>query len=72
MLFGKKISLNNANLYTLNFADDQIIKAYDFGNIEYMIRKTYRTIQEMGTRSHLEEEGGRLINERRRDLKEYQ
>jgi len=33
------IPLNNTTLYTLSFADDQVILAQDFEDLEYMTRK---------------------------------
>ncbi|XP_044766857.1 uncharacterized protein LOC123322865 [Coccinella septempunctata] len=36
------IPLNNTTIYTLNFADDQVVMAQDLDDLEYMTRKEYR------------------------------
>jgi len=38
------ISVQNTNVYSLNFADDQVLLAQDNGGMEYMERKTKERI----------------------------
>lgn len=42
------IPLNNTNIYSLSFADDQVIMAQDYDDIEYMTRKLIEEYKKWG------------------------
>ncbi|XP_044749678.1 uncharacterized protein LOC123310275 [Coccinella septempunctata] len=48
------IPLNDTNIYTLQFADDQIIVARDKEDLEYMTRKLKETYEYWGLEMNLE------------------
>lgn len=45
---GMGIPINDHHLYTLNFADDQIVMAQDAYDLEFMLRRLYHIYEEWG------------------------
>lgn len=51
---GMGIPLNDTNIYTLQFADDQVIIAGDKEDLQYMTRKLKETYEYWGLEMNLE------------------
>lgn len=49
-----RILINEAQLFTLNFADDQVVLAQDSSDIELMLRRLYVEYQEWGLEVSIE------------------
>ncbi|XP_060527378.1 uncharacterized protein LOC132702628 [Cylas formicarius] len=62
------IPLNNANIYTLSFADDQVIMAQDYDDVEYMMRKLIEEYKKWGLEVNLPKTKYMCIGGAQRDL----
>ncbi|XP_060522514.1 uncharacterized protein LOC132699683 [Cylas formicarius] len=62
------IPLNNANIYTLSFADDQVIMAQDYDDVKYMMRKLIEEYKKWGLEINLPKTRYMCIGGAQRDL----
>lgn len=62
------IPLNETTLYTLHFADDQVVLSQDAEDMEYMTRKLIEQYQEWGLTVNMEKTQYMVIGEEGKDL----
>ena len=63
------IPLENTTLYTLQFADDQVILADDKEELEYMTHKLKETYEKLGLDLNLNKKNTYLLGETHNNLK---
>jgi hypothetical protein len=63
------ISIQNTYVYSLNFADDQVLLAQDHDDMEYMARKLKEVYEKWGLAIHLEKTKYVCMGERKEIFK---